>query len=73
MSLYHRNLANEFLGIPFDSGQVVSIEKFIEEYDKVSKGIATPLNNPFIHREKELKELQDNIVIDDLVILYGAG
>lgn len=72
LSLYHRNLANEFLGIPFDSGQVVSIEKFIEEYDKVSKGIATPLNNPFIHREKELKELQDNIVIDDLVILYGA-
>ena len=27
LSLYHRNLANEFLGIPFDSGQVVSIDR----------------------------------------------
>ena len=72
LCLNHRNLVNEYLGIPFDSGQVVSIERFIEEYDKASKGIATPLNNLFVHREKELQELKDNITKDDLVILYGA-
>ena len=68
----HRNIAHEFLNIPLDSGQVVSIDQFIEEYDKASKGIATPLNNSFVHREDELKELSDYISKDDFIILYGA-
>ena len=72
LSINHRNIAHEYLNIPLDSGQVVSIEQFIEEYDKASKGIATPLDNPFVHRENELKELSDYIAKNDLIILYGA-
>ena len=72
LSINHRNIAHEYLNIPLDSGQVVSIEQFIEEYDKASKGIATPLNNPFVHRENELKELSKYIAEDDLVILSGT-
>ena len=72
LSINHRNIAHEYLNIPLDSGQVVSIEQFIEEYDKASKGIATPLNNPFVHRENELKELSDYIAKNDLIILSGA-
>ena len=72
LCLNHRDLVQEYLNISFDTGQVVSIERFVEEYDKASKGIATPLNNPFVHREKELKELKEIICKDDLIILYGA-
>lgn len=72
LSINYRNIAHEYLNIPLDSGQVVSIEQFIEEYDKASKGIATPLNNPFVHRENELKELSNYIAEDDLVILSGS-
>jgi hypothetical protein len=68
----HRNLAHEYLGLPLDTGQIVSIEKFIEEYGRASKGIATPLNNPFLHREKELQELKQTIFQSDIIILTGA-
>lgn len=72
LSINHRNIAHEFLNVPLDSGQVVSIDQFIKEYDKASKGIATPLDNPFVHRENELKKLNDYIAKENLVILSGA-
>lgn len=72
LHLNHRDLTHEYLGLPLDTGQIVSIEKFIEEYDRASKGIATPLNNTFLHREKELQELKQNISLNDFMILTGA-
>jgi len=72
LHLNHRDLTHEYLGLPLDTGQIVSIEKFIEEYGRASKGIATPLNNTFLHREKELQELKQNISLNDFIILTGA-
>jgi hypothetical protein len=72
LHLNHRDLTHEYLGLPLDTGQIVSIEKFIEEYGRASKGIATPLNNTFLHREKELQELKQNISFNDFIILTGA-
>ncbi len=72
LHLNHRDLTHEYLGLPLDTGQIVSIEKFIDEYGRVSKGIATPLNNTFLHREHELKELKEAISQNDFIILTGA-
>lgn len=72
LHLNHRDITHEYLGLPLDTGQIVSSEKFIEEYDRASKGIATPLNNTFLHREKELQELKQNISLNDFIILTGA-
>jgi hypothetical protein len=72
LHLNHRDLAHEYLGLPLDTGQIVSIDKFIEEYGRASKGISTPLNNTFLHRERELKELKDAILQNDFIILTGA-
>jgi hypothetical protein len=72
LHLNHRDLTHEYLGLPLDTGQIVSIEKFIEEYGRASKGIATPLDNTFLHREKELQELKQNISLNDFIILTGA-
>lgn len=72
LHLHHRDLTHEYLGLPLDTGQIVSISKFIEEYNKASKGISTPLDNTFLHREQELKELNDTILHNDFIILTGA-
>ncbi|MBB6002951.1 ATP-binding protein [Arcicella rosea] len=72
LHLNHRDLTHEYLGLPLDTGQIVSINKFIEEYSRVSKGISTPLSNTFLHREKELQELKQSIILNDFIILTGT-
>jgi DNA polymerase III delta prime subunit len=68
----HRDLTHQYLGLALDTGQIVSIEKFINEYNSASKGISTPLNNTFLHRENELIELNNSIKESDFIILTGA-
>ncbi len=72
LHLHHRDLTHEYLGLPLDTGQIVSKEKFIAEYNRASKGISTPLDNTFLHREQELKELKETILQNDFIILTGA-
>lgn len=72
LHLHHRDLTHQYLGLPLDTGQIVSIEKFIEEYNRASKGISTPLDNTFLHREEELNELKETISQNDFIILTGA-
>lgn len=72
LHLNHRDLAHEYLGLPLDTGQIVSMETFIGEYNKASKGISTPLDNTFLHRENELDQLKEAIHLNDFVILTGA-
>jgi hypothetical protein len=72
LHFHHRDLAHHYLGLPLDTGQIVSIDNFIKEYDRDSKGIATPLNNTFLHREVELKQLSNAIDSHDFIILTGA-
>ena len=72
LNLNYPNLAYTYLGLPFDSGQIVSIETFINEYNKASGGIATPLDNTFLHRSNEICELKEKLISNDIVILTGA-
>lgn len=72
LHLNHRDLIHQYLGLPLDTGQIVSMENFIAEYNKASKGVSTQLDNTFQHREEELKELNDAINTNDFVILTGA-
>lgn len=69
---HHRDLTNQYLGLPLDTGQIVSISKFIEEYNKAAKSVATPLDNEFVHREDELEKLKNFINISDFVIITGS-
>lgn len=71
LSLSHRDLVHEFLDLPIDTGQIVSIEKFVKDYDNSGTGIATTLSNTFLHREEELKELSDAISTENFIILTG--
>ena len=69
---HHRDLSNQYLGLPLDTGQIVSISQFIEEYNKAAKSVATPLDNEFVHRDNELKQLQNSISASNFVIITGS-
>lgn len=60
-------LANEFLGIELDTGQILEIERFIYENDKKT----TSLQNPFISRNAELEKVIENIGQHQTIILSG--
>lgn len=69
----HRDLVHEYLGLPLDTGQIVSIDTFIKEYNKASQGIATPLDNTFLHRDEELREIKKLIKENDFLIITGVA
>ncbi|EZH74605.1 hypothetical protein ATO12_12630 [Aquimarina atlantica] len=70
---HHKNLAHDYLGLPLDTGQIVLLEKFVEEYDNGKQKLATPLSGAFLHRTKELKEIKEKLNSEDIVIISGAA
>jgi hypothetical protein len=72
LHLEHRDLASRYLKLPLDTGQIVSIEQFISEYNKASQGIATPLDNKFLHRDTELEQIKKLVNENDFIIISGA-
>lgn len=73
LNFQHNNLVRDYLGVAIDTGQVVSINRFIEEYNKASQSIATPLDNSFLHRENELTELKTLLDTKDFIIITGSA
>lgn len=64
-------LANDFLSIQIDTGQLYPIDEFVEAYDK--NGMNAPLNMEFYYREKELKELYDSIKNTEITMVTGSS
>ncbi|MCD8408569.1 hypothetical protein LNI96_11635 [Tenacibaculum dicentrarchi] len=60
-------LANEFLGIELDTGQILEIDRFIYENDKKT----TSLQNPFVSRKDELEKVIETLDQNRIVILSG--
>lgn len=69
--LKYRFLAEKFLDIPVDSGQVLDIEEFVKQYD--AGGLNAPLNLDFVSREDEIQNLKEKVLMNDLVIVTGAS
>lgn len=70
--VHHKDLIYHQLGIHVDTGQIVSIDTFIHEYDNTAGSIAAPLSNKFQYREKELLDIKTGLLENDLVLLHGA-
>lgn len=64
-------LAKDVLGIPLDTGQLLTLQAFITEYNNKAGKISTPLNNGFLHREIELKEIENNFDNNNILIIAG--
>jgi len=67
----HPHLISTFLDIPIDTGQIVSLETFVKEYQRKTAGMATPLDNPFMFRDEEMATIAEFLDENDIVILKG--
>lgn len=67
----HPDLANKYLGTPMGSGQIVLVEEFEKRYGKANSKIGTPLDNPFVGREDEVRAVITSIRANDLTIVTG--
>lgn len=64
-------LLQDYLNISADIGYVVPTSYFAHNYDKRINQFATPLDNPFYNREKELKEIKNKIINNNILIIKG--
>lgn len=64
-------LAKDFLGVECETFQILEPSIFVEEYQK--NQFATPLDNQFFFREKELGEIRQALEKIDLIILQGKA
>gem|GEM_PF-6042189 len=68
----HKDFVFRCLGIHVDTGQIVSIESFIQEYDNAAGAIAASLSNVFCYREQEIEVIKRELEEKDFILLHGA-
>lgn len=64
-------LAKDILGLTLDTGQLLPLQNFVEEYSNKAGSLSTPLDNVFLHREDELAEIGSVLANNDLLIIAG--
>lgn len=70
--VHHKDLIYRCLGLHVDTGQIVTIDNFVQEYDNAAGAIAAPLSNTFLYREQELTTIKTSLRDYDFVLLHGA-
>ena len=64
-------VAREFLQVSVDTGQVLTPEVFVDEYE--ASGLATKLTNEFMHRDSEIAELIFSILSSSKVTIITGS
>ncbi|WP_088550015.1 hypothetical protein [Paenibacillus aquistagni] len=64
-------IARDLLGIEVDTGQVITIEDFVSNYNK--NAVATPLDTQFHFREEEVNTIVTALETTDLVVISGRS
>jgi hypothetical protein len=64
-------IAKDILGIPLDTGQLLPLQNFIDEYNNKAGKLSTPLDNTFLHRKTELADIENILATNDLLIISG--
>ena len=67
----HPDIAHEYLGLPMDTDQLISIEEYIKRYRNATSRIGTPLDNPFFDRETEIDSIKCSIRSNVITIVSG--
>lgn len=67
--LAYPGLAQEFLGVSVDTGQIVPLEDFVTTYNK--NALATPLDTNFFGRETELESLVTTLETKQITVIAG--
>jgi hypothetical protein len=64
-------LAKDILGLPLDTGQILPLDNFINEYNNKAGKLSTPIDNVFLNRKRELENSIKALDSNDLVIISG--
>jgi len=64
-------LAKDILGIPLDTGQLLPLKNFVDEYNNKAGKLSTPLDNIFLNRKTELNDIANILSTSDLIIISG--
>lgn len=64
-------ISRDLLGIEVDTGQVLTMEEFVSNYNKNS--LATPLDTHFHFREEEVKTIITALEAKDLIVISGRS
>lgn len=67
----HREIAQDHLGIPFGTNQIMEYQQFIQHYD--ANALAAPLCTDFQFRKKEIESIDSAYASGNVVILTGAA
>ena len=67
----HREIAQDHLGIPFGTNQIMEYQQFIQRYD--ANALAAPLCTDFQFRKKEIESIDSAYTSGNVVILTGAA
>lgn len=68
---HYRNLAKDYLGLNIDTNQIMDIDDFVFKYD--SNQMAAPLNTIFLYRENEIKEIEQALKDNPVVVITGKA
>jgi DNA polymerase III delta prime subunit len=71
ISLYYPEIAEEFLGIAYDTGQVMRPDYFVKYLDSRPGALATPLTNPFLDRKPAGDKVKEELETGSIVLLSG--
>ncbi|MFP9097925.1 hypothetical protein ACLI09_02625 [Flavobacterium sp. RHBU_24] len=64
-------LAKDYLNVEIGTYQILPLSQFITEYEK--SGMATPLSNPFHHRQNEINEIKALIEANMITVINGKS
>lgn len=67
----HPGIAKDYLGVEVDTGQIVTLDEFVTQYER--NKLATTLQTEFHFREDEKKDLISLIQDNSLVIISGQA
>lgn len=65
------NIAEEFLGISIDTGQILEYDQFVSQYGRGNP--TSPLHIPFHFREQELAQALQHLEVNDLLVITGPA
>ncbi|EHN58660.1 hypothetical protein [Oenococcus kitaharae] len=71
LSNKYPSIVRDQLGISIDTGQITDAETFVEEHD--ANRLSAPLNNEFLFREAELKQITSDFHYHRPVIITGPA
>lgn len=72
ISLIYPEIAEQYLGISYDTGQVMTADNFIRFHHNHAGEWVTPIDNPLIGREAENQEVE-NCLMDNKVVVLGGS